>query len=31
MAVLIGRKAELRSTTPDADRTNRCVNNSLSY
>lgn len=31
MAVLIGRKAEVRSTTPDANRTNRCVNNTLSY
>lgn len=31
MAVLIGRRAEVRATTPDADRTNRCVNNSLSY
>ena len=31
MAVLIGRRAEARSTTPDADRTNRRVNNSLSY
>lgn len=31
MAVLIGRRAEVRSTTPDADRTNRCVKNSLGY
>ena len=31
MAVLIGRKAEVRSTTPDEDIMNRCVNNSLSY
>lgn len=31
MAVLIGTRTEVRDNTPDADRTNRCVNNSLSY
>lgn len=31
MSVLIGRRTEAWANIPDADRTNRNVNNSLSY
>lgn len=31
MAVLIGTRTETCANTPDVDRTNRNVNNSLSY